>query len=43
MDFSAIEEKPASLFLHVEEDRRAVIIGITDTYFTGNSLDSRIW
>lgn len=41
MDFSAIEEKLASLFLHIEGDRRAVIIDITDTYFTGDSLDSR--
>ena len=40
MDFSAIEEKLASLFLHIEGDRRAVIIDITDTYFTGDSLDS---
>ena len=41
MDFSAMEEKLASLFLHIEGDRRAVIIDVTDTYFTGDSLDSR--
>ena len=41
MDFSAIEEKLASFFLDTEKDRRSVIIDVTDTYFTGDSLDSR--
>ena len=41
MDFSAIEEKLASFFLEIEKNRRSVIIDVTDTYFTGDSLDSR--
>ena len=41
MDFSAMEEKLASLFLDIEKERRSVIIDVTDTYFTGDSLDSR--
>lgn len=41
MDFSAAEEKLASFFLDIEKDRRSVIIDVTDTYFTGDSLDSR--
>ncbi len=41
MDFSAMEEKLASFFLDIEKDRRSVIIDVTDTYFTGDSLDSR--
>ena len=41
MDFPAMEEKLTSLFFRIEGDRRAVIIGVTDTYFTGDSLDSR--
>lgn len=41
MDFPALEEKLASFFLDVEKERRSVIIDVTDTYFTGDSLDSR--
>jgi transposase len=41
MDFSAMEEKLASIFLGIEKERRSVIIDVTDTYFTGDSLDSR--
>ncbi|MGP6208064.1 transposase [Cuniculiplasma sp. SKW3] len=41
MDFSAMEEKLASIFLGIEKDRRSVIIDVTDTYFTGDSIDSR--
>jgi Transposase len=41
MDFSAMEEKLASLFLDIEKERRSVIIDVTDTYFTGDSLDSK--
>ncbi len=40
MDFSNIEEKLADLFLGIEKDRRTVVIDVTDTYFTGDSLDS---
>ena len=41
VDFSAMEEKLASLFLGIEKERRSVIVDVTDTYFTGDSLDSR--
>ena len=41
MDFSALEEKLASFFLGIEKERRSVIIDVTDTYFTGDSLDSK--
>ncbi|EQD65700.1 transposase IS4 family protein, partial [mine drainage metagenome] len=41
MDFSAVEEKLASLFLGIEKDRKSVIIDVTDTYFTGDSLDTK--
>lgn len=41
MDFSIVEEKLASFFLDIEKNRRSVIIDVTDTYFTGDSIDSR--
>ena len=41
MDFSAMEEKLASIFLDIEKEKRSVIIDVTDAYFTGDSLDSR--
>ena len=41
MDFSAAEEKLASFFLDIEKNRRSVIIDVTDTYFTGDSLDTK--
>ena len=41
MDFPALEEKLASFFLDVEKERRSVIIDVTDTYFTCDSVDSR--
>ena len=41
MDFPAMEEKLASFFLSIEKKRRSVIIDVTDTYFTGDSLDSK--
>ena len=34
MDFSAMEEKIASLFLHIEGDRKAVIIDVTVLFLT---------
>ena len=34
MDFYTMEENLASLFLHIEGERRGVIIDVTDTYFT---------
>ena len=42
MDFSAMEEKLASLFLNIEGDVGAVIIDVTDTYFNRDLLGSRI-
>ncbi len=41
VDLSVMEEKLASLFLGIEKERRSVIVDVTDTYFTGDSLDSR--
>ena len=35
VDFSAMEEKLASVFLGIEKERRSVIVDVTDTYFTG--------
>ena len=39
-DFNEIENKLGSLFLGIEKERKTVIIDVTDTYFTGDSLDS---
>ncbi|MGC8581308.1 MAG: transposase [Thermoplasmata archaeon] len=41
MDFSAIEDNLADLFLNIENENKSVIIDVTDTYFTGDSLDSK--
>ena len=35
-----MEEKLASLFLHIKGDSKAAMIDVTDTYFTGDSLGS---
>ena len=40
MDFSGIEKKLSDMFLEIEKNKRTVVIDITDTYFTGDSLDS---
>lgn len=40
MSFTSIEGKLAELFLGIEGGKRTVIIDVTDTYFTGDSLDS---
>ena len=40
MDFSGIEKKLSDLFLNIEKNKRTVVIDVTDTYFTGDSLDS---
>ena len=41
MEFAAVEEKLASFFLDLEKEKKSVIIDVTDTYFTGDSLDSK--
>ena len=41
MDFSYIEKKLSDIFLELEGNRRTVVIDVTDTYFTGDSMDSR--
>ncbi len=40
LDFPALENSLGEFFLPLEKSRRTVIIDVTDTYFTGNSLDS---
>ncbi len=40
-DFAGIEKNLSQKFLDLEGDRGAVVIDVTDTYFTGDSLDSR--
>ena len=40
-DFTEIEKDLLQKFLGLEGDRNAVVIHVTDTYFTGDSLDSR--
>lgn len=40
-DFTDIEKDLSQKFLGLEGDRDAVVIDVTDTYFTGDSLDSR--
>ena len=41
LDFPAVENSMGEFFLDIEKSRRTVIIDVTDTYFTGDSLDSR--
>ena len=41
MDFSAMKETLSSIFLGIEKERRFTIVNVTDTYFTGDSIDSR--
>lgn len=38
MDFSKIEKSLSSIFSHIDE-KNAVIIDITDTYFEGKSIE----
>ena len=40
VDFSKVEKKLADLFLGIEDNKDTVVINVTDTYFTGDSLDS---
>jgi hypothetical protein len=40
MDFSKVEKKLADLFLGIEDNKHTVVIDVTGTYFTGDSLDS---
>lgn len=40
LDFTEIENKLSSIFMGLEKNRRTVVIDVTDTYFTGDSLDS---
>ena len=41
LDFPAMENSMGEFFLGIEKSRKTVIIDVTDTYFTGDSLDSR--
>ncbi len=41
MDFSTVEKKLANIFLGIEDNKHTVVIDVTDTYFTGDSLDSK--
>lgn len=40
LDFTRIEKYLSRLFLDLEGNRRTVVIDVTDTYFTGDSLES---
>ena len=40
MDFSTAEKKLSEVFLKIEGNKRTVVVNVTDTYFTGDSLDS---
>ena len=41
LDFPAVENSMGEFFLGIEKSRKTVIVDVTDTYFTGDSLDSR--
>lgn len=40
LGFTEIEDKISSIFMGLEKNRSTVVIDVTDTYFTGDSLDS---
>ncbi len=40
IDFEKVEERLSKLFISIEKEKRSVIVDVTDTYFTGDSLDS---
>ena len=40
LDFTEIENRISSIFMGIEKNRKTVVIDVTDTYFTGDSLDS---
>lgn len=41
IDFERVEEKLSKLFVSIEGEKKSVIVDVTDTYFTGDSLDSK--
>ena len=40
IDFEKVEERLSKLFISIEREKRTAIVDVTDTYFTGESLDS---
>ncbi|MEM0135323.1 MAG: hypothetical protein QXU18_08890, partial [Thermoplasmatales archaeon] len=41
MDFSTVEKKLANIFLEIEKNKHTVVIDVTDSYFTFDSLESK--
>ena len=41
IDFERVEESLSKLFISMEKEKKSVIVDVTDTYFTGDSLDSK--